>query len=131
MPKMHQLVEDMHARLNEVSASEQALLRTLRDALSQADDKLMREVRNISAEHDTRRKALLGELQSLAARLGEFPALGETAAPGLVTDVHHGAWPQGVVEEGGPRSITHSGQRRPTTADVTAELDLYFKKRAS
>jgi hypothetical protein len=129
MSKMLQLVEEMHVRLNEISASEQALLRALRDALNRVDDKLMQDVRNITAEHETRRRAVLGELQSLATRLGAFPAPREPA-PELAY-AHNGAWPNEVVEEDFPRSITRHTQRRPNAGNITAELDLYFKARAS
>ena len=129
MSKMLQLVEEMHVRLNEISTSEQALLRALRDALNRVDDKLMQDVRHISAEHETRRRAVLGELQDLATRIGAFPSREQT--PELAY-AQNGAWPQGVVEDGLPRSITrHSQQRRPNPGNITAELDLYFKARAS
>jgi hypothetical protein len=128
MSKMLQLVEEMHVRLNEISASEQALLRALRDALNRVDDKLMQDVRNITAEHETRRRAVLGELQGLAARIGAFPT--RDSAPELAF-AQNGAWPSGVVEDDLPRSITRHSQRRPTTGNITAELDLYFKARAS
>ena len=128
MSKMLQLVEEMHVRLNEISTSEQALLRALRDALNRVDDKLMQDVRHISAEHETRRRAVLGELQDLATRIGAFPSREQTPE---LAHAQNGAWPQGVVEDL-PRSITrHSQQRRPTTGNITAELDLYFKARAS
>jgi hypothetical protein len=135
MAKMHQLVEEMHARLTEISASEQALLRTLRDALNRADAKLMQEVRTITAEHDTRRRAVLGELQSLAARLDTFPTQREPV-PELTVHPDDGAWPEGLVEEDLveedlPRAITRHAQQRPNAANITTELELYFKARAS
>jgi hypothetical protein len=130
MSKMLQLVEEMHVRLNEISSSEQALLRALRDALNRVDDKLMQDVRNITAEHETRRRAVLGELQSLATRLGAFPGPREPAPELAYTQ--NGAWPHGLVEDDDlPRSITRHSQRRPNAGNITAELDLYFKARAS
>ena len=108
-----------------LSEEERAVRDTVR---AWVDDKLMQDVRHISAEHETRRRAVLGELQDLATRIGAFPS--REQAPELA-HAQNGAWPQGVVEDL-PRSITrHSQQRRPTTGNITAELDLYFKARAS
>ncbi len=130
MSKMLQIVEEMHVRLNEISTSEQALLRALRDALNRVDDKLLQDVRNITVEHESRRRVVLGELHGLAARIGSLPAPRESA-PELAYTAND-TWSDGVVEDDLPRSITrHSSQRRPSPGNITAELDLYFKARAS
>lgn len=132
MSKMLQLVEQMQARLNEISASEQALLRGLRDALNRVDDKLMQDVRTISAEHENRRRAVLDELQGLASRLGAFPAAREPA-PELGHGLEHGddgARPHELIDEG-RRHTPAPSQKRRTVGNITAELDHYFKARAS
>jgi len=129
MSKMLHLVEEMHVRLNEIAASEQALLRTLRDALSRVDDKLMQDVRTITAEHETRRRAVLGELQSLASRIGAFPASREPAPELGYAQAE--AWPQAVADNGYQRSLGRAQRRRDAGSNITAELDLYFKARAS
>jgi hypothetical protein len=133
MSKMLQLVEEMHVRLNEISASEQALLRALRDALNRVDDRLLQDVRNITVEHESRRRIVLGELHGLAARIGSLPAPRESAPELAYTaTANDTTWSDGVVEDDLPRSITrHSTQRRPSPGNITAELDLYFKARAS
>ena len=74
MSKMLQLVEEMHVRRNEIAASEQALLKALRGALNRVDDQLMEDVRTITAKHETKRRAALDELQSLASRICAFPS---------------------------------------------------------
>ena len=85
MRDLHQLIEEMRVRLAESSADEAALVRSLADALRQTDEKLLRDVRNVTIDHETRRAAILGEMQNLAARLCSLP-------------VHHG--PQmGSVEQ--------------------------------
>ena len=130
MSKMLQLVEEMHVRLNEISTSEQALLKALRDALNRVDDKLLQDVRNITADHESRRRAVLGELHGLAARIGALPAPRESAPE--LTYTQNGSWPEDLVEDDLPRSITrHGTHRRPHPGNITAELDLYFKARAS
>jgi len=128
MSKMLQLVEEMHVRLNEISTSEQALLRALRGALNRVDDKLMQDVRNITAEHETRRLAVLGELQSLAARIGAFPASREPARE--LGYAQTGSWPQGADDDAYQRALGRGRERRDAN-NITAELDLYFKARAS
>ncbi|MFM1816958.1 MAG: hypothetical protein RLZ98_3653 [Pseudomonadota bacterium] len=71
-------IEEMEARLEEVSAREQLLIRALDDALAAADRRLLDEFRSVAMEHEARRAVILTELQSLAARIGAFP-VGEPA----------------------------------------------------
>lgn len=83
MSKMIQLVEEMRVRMGELTESEQTLVRALGEALSLVDQKLLADVRNIGVEHESRRGLILHELQSLASRIGAFPAPREpmTALP--------------------------------------------------
>jgi hypothetical protein len=80
MTKMMQLVEEMRARLDQISDTEQTLVRALGDALSRVDQKLLQDVRSISIEHEARRGAILLELQTLASRIGAFPTAREPMA---------------------------------------------------
>lgn len=66
---------EMNARLEETERREQALMQSLRDRLSAVDQKLLEDVRNIGLEHEGRRTMILTELQSLAERVGAFPAV--------------------------------------------------------
>src|SRR6478736_4885831 len=85
MTSLAQLIEEMRVRLAETSTNETVLVRSLSDALRQTDEKLLRDVRNVTINHETRRAAILGEMQNLAARLCSLP-------------VHHG--PQmGSIEQ--------------------------------
>ena len=124
MSKMLQLVEEMHVRLNEIAASEQALLKALRGALNRVDDKLMQDVRTITAKHETKRWAVLDELQSLASRICAFqsprqpmPELGYTQP---------GPWPsEGEGWQSHPPAHT-----QPTSDNITDELNRFFSVRA-
>ena len=50
------------------------------DELKRMDQETLRNVRNISAEHEARRAGILNELQALAASIGTFqPARGQQA----------------------------------------------------
>jgi hypothetical protein len=73
MTTLIQQIEEMRVRMHELADSEQGLVKTLGEALSRADQKLLREVRSLTAEHEERRGVILKELQSLAARMGAFP----------------------------------------------------------
>lgn len=73
MTKLHLHIEEMRVRLAESSTSELALVRSLSEALRRLDDKLLREVRNVTLEHEARRTAILGEMLNLAARLCTLP----------------------------------------------------------
>jgi hypothetical protein len=79
MTKMVQIVEEMSARLSQIADAEAALVRALGEALSRVDHKLLQDVRSITTEHEARRGAILHELQSLATRIGAFPAIREHA----------------------------------------------------
>ncbi len=81
MTSLAQELEEMRVRMNELAKNEQGLIMALGDALSRADHKLLDDVRNLSAEHEARRGAILKELQSLAARLGALPKAGDLFAP--------------------------------------------------
>jgi hypothetical protein len=74
MTDLRHYVDQMRLRLTEIATGELALVRALGDALSQVDQKLLWEVRQVTAAHEARRGAILGELQSLASNIGAFPA---------------------------------------------------------
>ena len=70
---MVQLVEELRERLNTIADGEQKLVSSLREALNRFDQKLLQDVRSITPEHESRRGAILNELQGLASRMGAFP----------------------------------------------------------
>jgi hypothetical protein len=126
MSKMIQLVQEMHARLNDIANSEQALVRTLGDALSRVDQQLMQEVRNITAEHEARRSAILLELESLASRIGTFPTLREPVAG--MANSQHLAKPNAPAN--GRLGPLDHGPWPPVASDMQHEVDLYFSDHA-
>src|SRR5262245_66046423 len=78
MSKMVQLVDEFRERLTTVADTEHKLVAQLREALNRYDQKLLQDVRNITAEHESRRGVILTELQSLAQRMGAFPSPRDT-----------------------------------------------------
>lgn len=67
-------IEQMHQRLKQMAEREQLLISALNDALSRADRKLLDDVRSVTADHEARRAIIMTELQTLAERIGVFPA---------------------------------------------------------
>jgi len=127
MTKMTELVEEMRARLNQIAGAKQALVRALGEALSRVDHKLLQDVRNISTDHESRRGAILHELQTLASRIGAFPAARERA-PGLEFG-NPAAKPIAAVN--GNRNPFSRGDWRQAANNIEDELDIYFQDRAA
>ncbi|KUO57723.1 MAG: hypothetical protein APF80_02485 [Alphaproteobacteria bacterium BRH_c36] len=80
-------IEEMHAKLADVSNREGLLIAALGEALSLADKKLLDDVRSLTIEHETRRGLILSELQNLAARIGAFP-ISEDCEDSISTQGH-------------------------------------------
>jgi hypothetical protein len=124
MTKMIQLIEEMDARLSQIADAENKLVRALAQALSSVDQRLLQDVRKITTEHESRRGAILHELQGLATRIGAFPIARQ---------------PTWGVEyaEPVPRPITAAnsvpggfgrGDWRHAASNIEDELDSLFKK---
>lgn len=129
MTKLHQHIEEMRVRLAESSTSELALVRSLSEALRRLDEKLLREVRNVTLEHEARRTAILGEMLTLAARLctlPEHPAQGShvaQAAPIATIEQHPAATPVHVE----PVPINGSaGDWRQAARNIEDDLEYPF-----
>ncbi len=73
MANLSQKLAEMHRRLTENTQEEQALVRALNAALNHVDEKLLAEIRTITAQHEARRAVIMNELQLLAGRLCAFP----------------------------------------------------------
>jgi hypothetical protein len=73
MTDLVQQLEHMRLRMNQLAQQEANLVAELGDALRASDHQLLQGVRTVTAEHEARRAAILGELQMLAARLNALP----------------------------------------------------------
>ena len=122
---MVQLVEELRERLNTIADGEQKLVSSLREALNRFDQKLLQDVRSITAEHESRRSVILNELQGLATRMGAFPPARDTRAAVTGAD----AAPPTLPQSGRLRAV-EGGAWREATDKLQTELDSYFKKRA-
>lgn len=117
MTKLHQQIDDMRARLAESSENERILLRALSHALDEVDQQLLQDVRQVTADHEARRVAILGELHILAARLCAFPA--REAAATIDASARAVAEPARVVSRHAP------GDWRLAARNIEDNLDLY------
>jgi hypothetical protein len=74
MARLSEHIEHVRRRLTEITETEEVLIRALDEALARIDQKLLREVRDVTAAHEARRGAILAELEALAVRIGAFPS---------------------------------------------------------
>jgi hypothetical protein len=128
MTKMIQLVEEMRARLSQIADTEQAMVRALAEALSRVDHKLLQDVRNITTDHESRRGAILHELESLALRIGAFPVRPEPAPSLEYADPAARPIAAANVNQ---RPFARAGNWRQAVNSIENELDIYVEKRAA
>lgn len=74
MTGLPQNVDTLLTRLAENSQDELTLVRSLADAVRRVDERMLRELRSVTLQHELRRESILGELHTLAARLCNLPA---------------------------------------------------------
>jgi hypothetical protein len=127
MSKMVQLVDEFRERLTTVADAEHNLVAQLREALNRYDQKLLQDVRNITTEHESRRGVILTELQSLASRMGAFPALRDAR---LSVNDAAPADERAALPSNGRLRPVEGGAWREATDKLQNEIDTYFKKRA-
>ena len=120
------LVEDMRARLDAIADTEQALVRALGEALNRVDHKLLHDVRSITTEHETRRGAILLELQGLASRIGAFPCARESRA-----GIEYEATARPIANANDPEPAFGRGDWREAANNIQQELDIFVRGRAS
>ncbi len=124
----HKLAE-MHRRLAESTQEEQALIRALNAALNHVDEKLLSEIRQVTAQHEQRRAVIMNELQLLAGRLCAFPvSQGDAVA---IESGHHQAAlgsssPIASHGNGHANGNTHApGNWRIAAQNIQDDLDFY------
>lgn len=121
MTKIHDQIEEMQRRLTESAITEGAFVKALGDALNQVDQHLLNEVRRLGGEHESRRGAILHELQSLADRLCLFPTRQEPVAA-----IDHRAEAQAPLTRNG--SAPHApGDWRKATSAIEDDLESSWR----
>src|SRR5262245_47947905 len=124
MTNLIQQIEQMRTRMNELATDESARVRSLADALAGADQKLLQAVRNVAAEHEARRAAILKELQMLATRMLMLPRPPAES----VTLLESTAQPEPASAT---EPVPHKGDWRQAAANIREELAFHLKARAS
>lgn len=127
MTKMLQYVDEMRARLSEVATTEQTLIHALDQALTQVDQELLADVRDLTLAHEARRVAILTELQGLASRIGAFPVTAECAAPAIERAPELTSQPPplpGALPES--FDAVRAGDWRQAVSNIKDDLDTYF-----
>jgi hypothetical protein len=116
MAQLSQKLAEMHRRLAENAQEEQALVRALNAALNHVDEKLLSEIRQVTAQHEVRRAMIMNELQGLASRLCAFPAPGKEPVAAIVD--------QNYVNDQG-RSTHAPGNWRIAAQNIEDDLDFF------
>ncbi|MGE5510483.1 MAG: hypothetical protein ACM31O_04420 [Bacteroidota bacterium] len=120
MGNLAQQIEQMLARVNELSGNEQGLIRALGDALNRIDQQLLDEVRSVTLEHEMRRGVVLMELQTLASRIGALPAPREPLARASIA---HELPPYEAIDQQ-PETALACGDWRRAANNIQDELDF-------
>jgi hypothetical protein len=124
MAHLSQKLAEMHRRLAENTQEEQALIRALDAALNHVDEKLLEEIRQVTAHHEARRAAIMGELQHLAGRLCAIPVTASEPLTAIEADVRPAAL-NGQVN-GHKNGTTHApGNWRIAAQNIQDDLDFY------
>jgi hypothetical protein len=126
MAHLSQKLAEMHRRLAENAQEEQALIRALDAALNHVDEKLLEEIRQVTAHHEQRRAAIMGELQQLAGRLCAIPLTAQNEPLAAIeTDVRP-VQSNGHQINGHVNGTTHApGNWRIAAQNIQDDLDFY------
>jgi hypothetical protein len=123
MTDLSKNIEEMLNRLADNARTEQEFVRTLSDALRRVDEQLLRDVRNVSVQHELRREAILGELQDLATRLCALPVRGPSPAVASI-DQHGHPTHQHEIEA--PPGLPAGADWRQAAQNITDEFVFSF-----
>jgi hypothetical protein len=125
MTDLSKNIEEMLSRLADNARTEQDFVRTLSDALRRVDEQLLRDVRNVSLQHELRREAILGELQDLAVRLCALPVRGPSPHMETIDQNGHPAQPE--IEP--PPGMAAGADWRQATQNIhNDEFDFTFNQ---
>ncbi|MBL8846140.1 MAG: hypothetical protein JNN24_10260 [Hyphomicrobium zavarzinii] len=125
MAHLSEKLAEMHRRLAENTQEEQALVRALNAALNHVDEKLLSEIRHVTAQHEARRAVIMNELQLLATRLCAFPVTAAEPMAAIEDDTHAArAAANGHAHRNG--AATHApGNWRIAAQNIQDDLDFF------
>jgi hypothetical protein len=112
--KLIQHIDEMRARLAQTAHSERSLVESLGDQLNRLDQEILQNIRNVATGHETRRGAILNELQALAGSIGAF-------LPG-----REPVEPVAISQDNGHQHAPVGGDWRQATKSLSYEDELNF-----
>lgn len=126
MTGLPQTIDDMLVRVNEQSRREVDLVRRLSDAIRRADEQTLREMRNVTLQHEMRREAIFGEMQNLAARLCALPARARMTAIAQPVDAQ--TEPEASLQQPAAEAaaVNGGGYWRQAAQKIDDELEFTF-----
>lgn len=121
MAQLSQKLAEMHRKLAENTQEEQALVRALNSALNHVDEKLLSEIRHVTAQHEARRTVIMNELQLLATRLCAFPVAQQGEPLTAIEDENYAP-----TQNGNRNGATHApGNWRIAAQNIQDDLDFF------
>ena len=113
--KLIQHIDEMRARLSQVANIERSLVEQLGDQLNRLDQEVLQGIRNVATGHETRRGAILNELQVFAGSIGTFLPAREPVEPVAISQ-----------ENGHPIALA-GGDWRQATRNMSYHDELEFQ----
>ena len=110
--KLIQHIDEMRARLAQTAHSERSLVESLGNQLNRLDQEILQNIRNVATGHETRRGAILNELQVLAGSIGAF-------LPG-----REPVEPVAISQDNGHQHAPVGGDWRQATKNLSYEEEL-------
>jgi hypothetical protein len=110
--KLIQHIDEMRARLAQTAHSERSLVESLGDQLNRLDQEILQNIRNVATGHETRRGAILNELQALAGSIGTFLPARERVEPVAIS------------QDNGHQHAPVGGDWRQATKNLSYEEEL-------
>ena len=120
MTVLEKNIEAMLGELSARSQTETEFIQKLSDAINAVDDKLLRDVRRVSLQHEIRREAILTELQTLASQLCTLPVRQRPPVLPARDDPRE----QITFEDG---EVARGADWRQAARNIQAELDATFE----
>ena len=114
MKSLQQEIEDMRAHVKDLTATERALVKALGDELRRSDEDLLHAIRTVAADHEERRRVIMGELQALAANAGLLPRPLRASDAAIANR----------IQRQYPPALNHYGQHAPRSLEEEVSFQL-------
>ncbi len=127
MAKLLQQIAHVSTHLAETFRNEQALVKSLADDLNNLDQQLLRDIRQVAADHQIRRGTIFNALVDLAGSIGMFPPQHEHRLPEPVTTPQPGAVVPEQIDYGHQYGLPAGDWREATKNEsLQDELEVHL-----